>query len=652
MATAVFSPASPLRPDYGIHQTRRSRNCQQRLTGKVSPLSPRASSLKPGNAVQPTRSVRTFLRGRTLVLTGSTGFLAKIFLEKLLWEQPDVRKVFLIITPRSGRCAEARLRNEILDTPLFSRLRDKHGTGFESFIERRLYAVDGDIGLEGMGLSQENESAIIDEAEVFVNSAATTTFNERFDIAVNINTLGPRRILRLSRKCPNLMLMCHVSTAFVNGLRRGPVKERALRIGDCISQELDQNACGNELDPYAEVALALSAASPSFGTTAARGTRLPVAACVEENVIERTSRILDSFVGKIKIGSKQGDSSSNERSLSRVDPVFHNRMVRLGLYRARMHGWQDTYVFTKAMGEQLLVAERGDVPLVIFRPSIVEGALSEPFPGWIEGIRMADPLIIAYGKNIIRGFVGDPAGVLDLVPVDSVVNVMLAAMPVTARSKQCNGVPENLESMRVFGEEDINTEKSLRILDRDLTNPGLDESRSTCRPENVKVYHVATSTLNPLNFYDFMGIVSRHFVSSPLTDRRSGKTIITDKNIKVFTSRFAFEFDTWFRQGGMSVSFTWFLEKIKLKSVSPVTKRRNASMRRIFNELRSMGKIYLPYTTYKARFLSENVKALSTSLSEEDREAFPIELETLNWENYLRTAHIPGLLRHALKRYS
>ena len=163
---------------------------------------------------------------------------------------------------------------------------------------------------------------------------------------------------------------------------------------------------------------------------------MPVAACVEENVIERTSRILARFVGKIKIGSKQGDSSSNERSLSRVDPVFHNRMVRLGLYRARMHGWQDTYVFTKAMGEQLIVAERGDVPLVIFRPSIVEGALSEPFPGWIEGIRMADPLIIAYGKNIIRGFVGDPAGVLDLVPVDSVVNVMLAAMPVTARSKQ------------------------------------------------------------------------------------------------------------------------------------------------------------------------------------------------------------------------
>ena len=107
--------------------------------------------------MQPTGSVRSFLRGRTFVLAGSTGFLAKVFLEKMLWEQPDVRKIFLIITPRGGRCAETRLRNEIIDTPLFSRLREKHGTGFESFIESRLVAVDGDIGIEGLGLSQEDE---------------------------------------------------------------------------------------------------------------------------------------------------------------------------------------------------------------------------------------------------------------------------------------------------------------------------------------------------------------------------------------------------------------------------------------------------------------------------------------------------------------
>lgn len=56
-------------------------------------------------------------------------------------------------------------------------------------------------------------------------------------------------------------------------------------------------------------------------------------------------------------------------------------------YRARKHGWQDTYVFTKAMGEMLLGSMRGDVPVVILRPSVIESTYRDPFPGWIEGNR-------------------------------------------------------------------------------------------------------------------------------------------------------------------------------------------------------------------------------------------------------------------------
>ena len=37
--------------------------------------------------------------------------------------------------------------------------------------------------------------------------------------------------------------------------------------------------------------------------------------------------------------------------------------------RARSLGWNDTYTFTKWIGEQLLLRDRGDVPLVIFRPA-------------------------------------------------------------------------------------------------------------------------------------------------------------------------------------------------------------------------------------------------------------------------------------------
>lgn len=55
--------------------------------------------------------------------------------------------------------------------------------------------------------------------------------------------------------------------------------------------------------------------------------------------------------------------------------------------RARMYGWQDTYAFTKAMGEMLIENMRGDVPVVVVRPSVIESTFQDPFPGWMEGNR-------------------------------------------------------------------------------------------------------------------------------------------------------------------------------------------------------------------------------------------------------------------------
>jgi len=40
--------------------------------------------------------------------------------------------------------------------------------------------------------------------------------------------------------------------------------------------------------------------------------------------------------------------------------------------------WPNTYIFTKAIAERLLLDDRGHVPAVIFRPSIVTASLKEP----------------------------------------------------------------------------------------------------------------------------------------------------------------------------------------------------------------------------------------------------------------------------------
>lgn len=573
-------------------------------------------------------TIRGFLHGRTLLLTGSTGFLAKVFLEKLLWEQPDVRKVFLVIKPRAGKSAAARLREQIIDTALFDRLRERHGEGFQAFVDDRLFPVAGDLGIDGLGLSQEDEASIVAEAEVIVNSAATTTFNERFDIAVNINTLGPRRLMRLSQKCPKVMLMCHVSTAFVNGLRRGPASERAFSVGESIAQELSPTSDGPVLNPYAEVELALAA-----GRAAAEkvSSELNATATSKESMGDGRSELI-------------GDACDAERApltIPYLDPVAEAELVRLGSARAQMYGWQDTYVFSKAMGEQILVAERGDVALAIIRPSIVEGALCEPFPGWIEGVRMADPLILAYGKGLIRGFVGDSKGVIDLVPVDAVVSVMMASLPVTAAMKQKRGGREESTIHSQVHEVD-----SLDSPDGEFVGNG--DRRADA--DGVAVYQVATSTLNPLNFADFMRIVSRHFQRTPLIDRRSGKPIVADTKIKVFSRRFMFELDTWLRQGGAAATADLLWEAIALGTVPPADKRRRELKRRTLEQLRSMGSMYAPYTSYEARFKSDNVTALRASLSDEEKILFPFELESLDWDEYLSSVHIPGLLKHALRQ--
>ena len=46
----------------------------------------------------------------------------------------------------------------------------------------------------------------------------------------------------------------------------------------------------------------------------------------------------------------------------------------------------NTYTFTKALAEQAVKENASDLPLSIFRPSIVVAAAKEPMPGWIDNL--------------------------------------------------------------------------------------------------------------------------------------------------------------------------------------------------------------------------------------------------------------------------
>ena len=81
-----------------------------------------------------------------------------------------------------------------------------------------------------------------------------------------------------------------------------------------------------------------------------------------------------------------------------------------------------------------MVADVGrDIRVSIVRPAIVESSLKHPYPGWIEGFKMAEPIILAYGKGNLPEFTASPDAVIDIVPCDHVVNCIIAV---------CATVPE------------------------------------------------------------------------------------------------------------------------------------------------------------------------------------------------------------------
>ena len=75
------------------------------------------------------------------------------------------------------------------------------------------------------------------------------------------------------------------------------------------------------------------------------------------------------------------------------------------------------------MGERVVEAltPREPRPASIVRPSIIESALERPHPGWIEGFKMAEPLILAYGRGELPEFPAAADPIVDIVPVDHVV---------------------------------------------------------------------------------------------------------------------------------------------------------------------------------------------------------------------------------------
>ncbi|XP_070143023.1 fatty acyl-CoA reductase wat isoform X2 [Drosophila kikkawai] len=94
----------------------------------------------------------------------------------------------------------------------------------------------------------------------------------------------------------------------------------------------------------------------------------------------------------------------------------------------------NTYTYTKALAEQLLQNEAGDLPFCIFRPGAIIATYKEPMSGWIDNLY--GPIAVLYGaaRGFIRITLLNVHAQAGIVPVDYCVNTMIVLAWDTARN--------------------------------------------------------------------------------------------------------------------------------------------------------------------------------------------------------------------------
>jgi len=501
------------------------------------------------------------LKGKTLLVTGSTGFLGKSIVEKCLRSIPDVARINLAIRSSPRRPASERLEREVLSSPAFKRLKEELGEAkFLKLVKDKLAVIEIDLGRDGLGLNDEGREQLR-ACDIVIHSAAAVEFDNPVDLSAQTNLLGAARLveaLKASGAKPHLV---HISTAYVGGMLRGIVREQR------------PHDPGLNWRHEAEVMSNL------------RGP-------VEEE--SRRPEVLDKLRREARSRMGPAGTPAVARTTERLrDRWVKDRLVERGRAHANAMGFSDIYSFTKAMAEQAVVELHGDIPLSIVRPSIIESALAEPFAGWLEGFRMAEPIFLAYGRNILTDFSGLPDSLLDIIPADYVVNTVLAV----------------------------------------AANPPSDDQ--------PRVYHAASGSRNPLRIRRMAEETTNYFAAHPLRDRY-GQAIGTP----TWTYPTRQELSTRARTALKFVEAAqWVVERLPLgATVSQLSDDLNEERERLERGV-NLIQLYGVYTEVDCIFDTRNVMSLWEKVPAGERKIFPFDPALYDWTYYFQDVHLPTVVR-------
>ena len=474
---------------------------------------------------------------KSVLITGATGFVGKVILEKLLRSVPTIDKIYLLIRGNAlYPSAYKRFLNEVATSSIFDGLKAEGPEAFEELCREKLRFVSGELTADQFGLNPLDFADLANKIDVVINSAASVNFREPLDAALKTNTLSLRTIIQLAkvRRIP----VVHVSTCYVNGYHTGLIAETLV--------------------------------GPARGSVPKNAKGL----CDVESLIATLQEKI-AVVQARHINGKDREQA----------------LINLGLAEANRLGWNDTYTFTKWLGEHVLSQQLAENALTIVRPSIVESTLTEPVPGWIEGVKVADAIIMAYAREKVTFFPGNKHAIIDIIPADLVAN-----------------------SIILSGAEALTQARQHRIYQC---------SSSSCNPLPIKqvIRHVQEEGRN--NFERYGNLFNRQ----PKRPFMMVPGIVFNTTVKLAYSSLKLKHKIHQRLGGKPST-------AKLSNLEAAMK---------------LAVVFSFYTRPRYRFSNARLCELAERMGELDGQMFPVDASTLDWRDYFCNIHLAGLNRFALK---
>ncbi|XP_067940421.1 fatty acyl-CoA reductase 1-like [Watersipora subatra] len=153
--------------------------------------------------------IQQFLAGRSLVVTGFSGFIGKLLVCKILTSS-DVERIFVVMRKNTYSTVQDRLAH-ILENKVFSKLKEVNGE-----FEEKITAVEGDILETDLGLSPSDKELLLSNSSVIIHLAQISNCDAHLKDALEVNVHGTRNVLTFARSMSKLVSVVHLSSIYAN----------------------------------------------------------------------------------------------------------------------------------------------------------------------------------------------------------------------------------------------------------------------------------------------------------------------------------------------------------------------------------------------------------------------------------------------------